>query len=133
MKFRYCATFLFSVLIFNLPDAYADELSEGRDQFLYQCVACHAFTCNKDGPRLGGLFGRKAGKVEDYDGYSDGLKESEIVWTEKMIDDFLKDPVKIFPNSVMADNGKIEDAAQRQKLIAFLKTEDPTVNLCPQE
>jgi len=33
----------------------------------------------------------------------------------------------------MADNGKIEDAAQRQKLIAFLKTEDPTVNLCPQE
>jgi hypothetical protein len=33
----------------------------------------------------------------------------------------------------MAVQGKIEDAAQRQKLIAFLKMEDPTVNLCPQE
>jgi hypothetical protein len=31
----------------------------------------------------------------------------------------------------MAVQGKIEDAAQRRKLIAFLETEDPTVNLCP--
>jgi len=32
----------------------------------------------------------------------------------------------------MAKSGKIDDALQRQEVIAFLKTEDPTINLCPQ-
>jgi hypothetical protein len=33
----------------------------------------------------------------------------------------------------MAYDGKIEDPAERRQIIAFLATEDPTVNLCPQE
>ena len=32
-----------------------------------------------------------------------------------------------------ADYGKIEDATQRKMIIAYLKTEDPSVNLCPEE
>jgi len=32
----------------------------------------------------------------------------------------------------MALNGKVGDAVHRRKIIAFLKTEDPTVNICPQ-
>jgi len=32
----------------------------------------------------------------------------------------------------MAQTGKIDDAVQRQEVIAFLKTEDPSINLCPQ-
>ncbi|MEE8443967.1 MAG: hypothetical protein V3S44_01370, partial [Alphaproteobacteria bacterium] len=58
-------------------------------------------------------------------------RNSEIVWTEETLDNFFSDPARIFPKSVMAIQGKIADAAQRQKLIVFLKTEDPTVNLCP--
>ena len=133
MRFRSCATFLFSLIFFSLPEVYVADASEGRDFFIKRCLGCHAFSCNKQGPRLGGLFGLKVATVEDYKFYSQGLKNSEIVWTDKTLDNFFKDPGKIFPKSVMAVQGKIEDPAQRQKLISFLKTEDPTVNLCPQE
>ncbi len=133
MRFRSCATFLLSLIFFSMPDVYAADAIEGRDFFIKRCLGCHAFSCNKEGPSLGGLFGRKVATVKNYKFYSKGLKNSEIVWTEKTLDNFFRDPVKIFPESVMAIRGKIEDAAQRHKLIVFLKTEDPTVNLCPQK
>jgi len=100
-----------------------------------KCIGCHAFACNRDGhesyaPKLGGLFGRKAGGVEDYTGYSDGYKNSKIIWTDETLDEFFKDPGNIDPESIMADkgNGKIDTAEHRQQIIAYLKTEDPTVN-----
>ena len=133
MRVRSCATFLFSIVFFGLPEAHAADAIEGRDFFIKRCLGCHAFSCNKEGPSLGGLFGRNVATAKDYKFYSQGLKNSEIVWTDKTLDHFFEDPAKIFPESVMAVQGKIEDAAQRQKLIAFLKTEDPTVNLCPQQ
>ena len=132
MRFPYSVTFLFSFLLFSLPEAYADDASDGRNLFITRCLGCHAFACNKQGPRLAGLFGRKVGSIEDYGSYSQGLKDADFVWTGKSLDTFFKDPAKIFPKSVMALNGKIEDAAQRRNIIAFLKTEDPTVNICPQ-
>ena len=133
MRFRSCVTPFFSLLLFSLPEASAQDVSKGRDFFIVQCLGCHAFTCNKEGPKLGGLFGRKAGGVEDYGYYSQSIKDSGLVWTDTSLDAFLEDPGKFAPASAMVENGKIEDAEQRQQLIAFLKTEDPTVNLCPQE
>ena len=115
-----------------LPEAYADDASEGRNLFIKRCLGCHAFACNKQGPRLGGLFGRTVGTIDDYEFYSQELKDADFVWADKSLDTFFTDPGKIFPKSVMALNGKIEDPAQRRKIIAFLKTEDPTINICPQ-
>ncbi len=132
MRFRACATFLFSLIFIGPPGVYAADAIDGREFFIKRCLGCHAFSCNKEGPRLGGLFGRKVATVGDYKFYSRGLRNSEIVWTEETLDNFFSDPARIFPKSVMAIQGKIADAAQRQKLIVFLKTEDPTVNLCPQ-
>jgi cytochrome c2 len=60
------------------------------------------------------------------------LKNSEIIWTDKTLDEFFKDPGKIDPKSLMIENGTIKNAEQRKQIIAYLKTEDPTVNLfCP--
>ncbi len=132
MRFRSCVTAAFSLLLFSLPEANAQDVIKGGDFFIVRCLGCHAFTCNKEGPRLGGLFGRKAAVVEDYGYYSQDLRNSGIVWTEISLDAWFEDPAKFAPTSVMVNNGKIEDAEQRQQLIAFLKTEDPTVNLCPQ-
>ena len=96
------------------------------------CIGCHAFACNKEGPSLGGLFGRKAGSAKGYETYySDKLKNYDVVWDENTLDVWFTDPGKIV-TSVMAKSGKIDDAVQRQEVIAFLKTEDPTINLCPQ-
>ena len=132
MRILPVVTFAFGSLLLYLPGAYADDVSEGRDLFIRQCLGCHAFACNKQGPRLGGLFGRNAGGVEDYGYYSEGLKNNEFVWTEETLDQWLKDPGKIAPQSVMVTNGKVEDPTLRRKLISFLKTEDPTINICPQ-
>ena len=132
MRILPVVAFAFGSLLLCVPKLYADDASEGRDLFLRQCLGCHAFACNKECPRLGGLFGRKAGTVEDYGYYSEGLKNSEIVWTEETLDEWFKDPGKFAPQSVMINNGKVEDPALRRKLITFLKTEDPTVNICPQ-
>ena len=125
-------TFAFVSLLVYLQGTYADDAREGRDFFIRKCLGCHAFACNKQGPRLGGLFGRKAGSVEGYGYYSEGLKNSEIVWTEETLDEWFKDPGTIAPQSVMIDNGKVEDPTLRRKLLSFLRTEDPTINICPQ-
>ena len=132
MRILPVVTFAFISLVVCLPGAYADAVSEGRDLFIRQCLGCHAFACNKQGPRLGGLFGRNAGSVEDYGYYSEGLKNTEIIWTEETLDEWFEDPGKIAPQSVMVTNGKVEDPTLRRKLISFLKTEDPTINICPQ-
>ena len=133
MRISSRAAFLFSYLLISLPAAYADDASEGRNIFITRCLGCHAFACNKQGPRLAGLFGRMVGTIEDYGFYSQELEDADFVWTEKSLDIFFEDPAKIFPKSVMALNGKIEDSAQRKNIIAFLKTEDPTVNICPRK
>jgi cytochrome c len=133
MTFRSSAAFLLSLIFMSSPAAYADDVADGRNFFIKRCLGCHAFLCNKEGPRLGGLFGRKVATADGYKFHSQGLKNSDIVWGAETLDTFFTDPAKLFPKSVMAINGKIEDAVQRRKLIAFLKTEDPTVNICPQE
>ena len=132
MRLLPVVTFTFVSLLVNLPKTYADDASEGRDFFIRTCLGCHAFACNKQGPRLGGLIGRKAGSVEDYGYYSEGLKNSEIIWTEETLNEWFKNPGAIAPQSVMINNGKVEDPALRRKLISFLMTEDPTINICPQ-
>ena len=137
MKTGIFIMFLLPFHLIILVEANADDVSKGRDYFLNQCIACHAFSCNRktdyaNSPKLGGLFGRKAGGVEDFPDYSQGFKNSEIIWNDKTLDEFFKDPGKIDPNSIMVENGKIDNAEVRKQIIAFLKTEDPTINLfCP--
>ena len=106
MRIRSRAAFLLSSIFFSLPAVHAADASEGRDLFIKQCLGCHAFSCNKEGPSLGGLFGRKVATVEDYKFYSQELKNSAIVWTDKTLDNFFSDPGKLFPESVMAVEGK---------------------------
>ena len=137
MRYSSLGLLLLSLFMNSSTETRASDVSEGRDLFLRDCVACHAFACNKEtyysGPKLGGLFGRRAAGVEDYDNYSDELKNSGIVWTDETLSEYLEDPGRIAPDNRMAYDGKIADAEKRRQMIAYLKTEDPTVNLCPQE
>jgi len=132
MRLKLSNAFLISILLFSLPEVYAVDVSKGRDYFIGHCIGCHAFTCNKVGPSLGGLFGRKAGSAEGYEKYySDELKNYDVIWDENTLNEWFTEPGRIV-TSVMAQTGKIDDPVQRQEVIAFLKTEDPTINLCPQ-
>ena len=56
---------------------------------------------NKTGPSLAGLFGRKAGTVEDFN-YSDANKNSGIVWDEASLRKYLPNPQALVPRTKMA-------------------------------
>ena len=77
--------YCFALLLFGLPEGWADDASKGKDIFVTNCIACHAFSCNKEGPSLGGLFGRKAGSADGYKLYSEGLKNYGVVWDENTL------------------------------------------------
>ena len=106
------------------------DLDDARNYFIASCIGCHAFACNKSGPALGSLFGRKAGSTEGFDGHTEELKNYDVIWTEETLNTFLKDPGAIIKFGEMARLGKIEDKELRYQMIQYLKTEDPSINLC---
>jgi len=111
-----------------LSAATPEELE--RDVFRAKCIGCHAIACNRNGPKLGGVMGRNAGAVADFRGYTEALKKSGLVWTDKTLDDFLKDPNRLVPGTQMASAGRLESAKQRKMLIRFIKRADTSLDLC---
>lgn len=116
------AAALTAALVLATGSAFA-EGNEARGERLFnqQCKACHTLDKgghNLVGPNLHGLFGRKAGSA-DYQ-YSDSMKNSGIVWDEKTLDDYLKDPRAKVPDTKMTYIGLRQDQ-QRQDMIVFLK------------
>ena len=102
-----------------------------EDQFRARCVGCHAMACNRIGPKLKDVIGRTAGSVADYTGYTDALKKSGLVWSEKTLDRFLQDPGALVPGTSMATaGGKIASAKERRMLIDFIKRADTSLDLC---
>jgi cytochrome c len=100
--------------------AEGDE-ARGERLFNQQCKACHTLDQgghNLVGPNLHGLFGRKAGSA-DYQ-YSDAMKKSGIVWDEKALTDYLKDPKGKVPGTKMTYIG-LRQEQQQQDMTAFLK------------
>ena len=73
---------------------------------------------------LDGIIGRPAGSVSDFDGYSDAMKNSGIVWDEDKLDAYLKDPKSVVSGNSMAGFGKIENEQERRDLIEFLVEPD---------
>jgi cytochrome c len=72
-----------------------------------------------DGPTLKGVFGRKAGSLEDYR-YSAAMARSNIVWDRTTMDRFIADPQAYIKGNRMAFSG-ISDASERDDLIAYLE------------
>ena len=85
-----------------------------------QCAACHSLGDPGDfeGPLLKGVFGRKAGSLEDYR-YSAAMKRSGVTWDAASLDAYITDPQAFIPGNRMAFAG-IADKAQRDDLIAYL-------------
>lgn len=100
----------------------AGDPSKGAQVFR-NCLACHSAEpgVNMTGPSLTGIFGRKAGSLESFHRYSDALKASGIVWDEKSLDAWIRNPAALVPDNEMRFPG-IPDATARANLIAFLHT-----------
>jgi cytochrome c len=88
-----------------------------------QCASCHQVGVNAHGgfgPQLNGVFGRRAGSTPDF-AYSDAMKASGIVWDERSLAAFVRDPGKLVPGTKMRFWG-IGDENQIAALLAYLRS-----------
>jgi cytochrome c oxidase assembly protein subunit 11 len=102
-----------------LPDALPDA-AHGQQLFAERCSACHDLDANKLGPKLGGVFGRKAGSAAGYS-YSAALKNADLVWSANTLDHWLADPRVFVPGAKMPV--RVLDAPSRKDLVAYLQKE----------
>lgn len=73
---------------------------------------------DKEGPRLRGVYGRKARAVPSFK-YSAALQSSRITWDEAWLDKWLTDP-----DSLIADNNmafRVVKPDERADIIHFLQ------------
>jgi cytochrome c len=107
------------IFFMALPGTGQAQNSEhGKDLFERRCSGCHALDRDKEGPRLGGVYGRKSGTVASFQ-YSNALKTAHITWDAASLDKWLADPEKLVPDSDMAF--QLVRAEERADIIAYLK------------
>jgi len=90
----------------------------GNAIFEKRCTGCHALEVDREGPRLAGVYGRRAGSVSGFT-YSAGLKKSGVTWDEATLEKWLSDPDRMVPDNNMSFS--VPKAAERQDVIAYLK------------
>jgi cytochrome c len=95
------------------------DAKRGQEVFEKRCAGCHSLDEDKEGPRLRGIFGKKAGSVSTFK-YSDALKASNVTWDAPSLDQWMADPEKIVPNSDMFF--RVPQARERTDVIAYLQT-----------
>ena len=115
-----------SLTVFALLAASGAAIAAGdvqRGARVFQaCAACHSLEPDRSltGPSLSSLWGRKAGTLASFLRYSSALKNSGIVWDDKTLDTWVRDPKALVPDNFMLFGGIKEERA-RADLAAFLK------------
>jgi len=102
--------------------AQSGDATRGERLFNQQCKACHTVEKggrNGIGPNLFGMFGQKAGAVDGFS-FSEAMQKSGIVWDDKTMAEYLKDPKGRVPDGKMVYAG-LKQQAQLDDMIAYLK------------
>jgi cytochrome c len=99
--------------------ATGTEPVSGKDLFGRRCSGCHATDASKEGPRLRGVVGRKAGSVAGFQ-YSDALRNSGITWTEDQLIKWLENPEALVKDNDM--EFRVVNADERAALVTYLKS-----------
>jgi cytochrome c len=90
----------------------------GKVVFEKRCTGCHAMEVDREGPRLAGVYGRKAGSVAGFT-YSKGLKGLGETWNDATLEKWLSDPDLMVPDNNMSIS--VPKAEERRDLVAYLK------------
>ncbi|MDB5805803.1 MAG: cytochrome [Betaproteobacteria bacterium] len=100
--------------------AQAADAAHGQKIFA-ECAACHsaAKAPSGVGPSLYGVFGRKAGTLDDFR-FSPAMKRANIVWSRETLESYIADPQKAIPANRMPFGG-IPDAQNRADLLDYME------------
>jgi cytochrome c len=117
------STSLLVIAVLHMSPSYAaGDVAAGKALFTY-CANCHQVGPSARagfGPQLNGIIGRTAGTSKDYK-YSDAMRNSKIVWSEKNLRVFLKDTNDVVPGNKMRFFG-ISNDKEIDNLLAYLNT-----------
>ena len=89
---------LAAVILFPRVSRAEADAGHGKELFEKRCTGCHSLDQDKEGPRLRGVYGRKAGKVPGFT-YSAPLQSLAITWDDASLDKWLTNT-----DSLIADN-----------------------------
>ena len=101
------------------------DAARGEDLFKKQCSACHQIgdgAKNRVGPRLNGLFGRRAGALEDFS-YSKSMARmgaDGLTWTLETLDAYVHNPKALISGTRMNYRG-MADPEARRALLAYIR------------
>jgi len=119
---RMYAGSVIAMLVLAGPVAQADGDPVMGKRLFAQCGSCHTTQADgsgRIGPSLHGLFGRKAGALDGF-AFSAAMQKSGIVWDERSLDEYIKEPASRVPGTKMVFLGVQKDQA-RADIIAYLK------------
>lgn len=94
------------------------DAAKGKAVFEKRCSLCHSLDRNREGPKLGGVYGRISGTAEDFP-YSAALKQAHIEWNDQSLERWLADPDVLVPGNDMSVF--VAKPEERRHLIAYLK------------
>lgn len=103
-----------------LPPEDAERFRRGR-QVATPCWTCHdlAGTVKKVGPSLLGVYGRRSGTGPDANA-SAALLAASIVWDDRSLAAFLRNPSGFVPGNAMVSPG-VQDPAALADLLFYLR------------
>jgi cytochrome c len=96
----------------------AADAAHGKVVF-QTCAACHSDKPDAIGPSLKGVYGRKAGSLEDFR-YSAAMQRSGLTWDDANLHAYIKDPQAKVKGNRMPFGGLSSDA-DIDDVIAYLK------------
>jgi cytochrome c len=113
-----------ALMLATAPAIGQDKANTDAGQLLFNnaCRTCHTLRDgdNRLGPNLHRIIGRKAGSLAGY-GYSDAMKNADLVWDKATLDRFIANPDQVVPGNNMKPYGGHASADERATIIAFLE------------
>ncbi|TYB81441.1 c-type cytochrome [Maritimibacter fusiformis] len=100
--------------------------AEAGAKVFRKCFSCHMVgpdAFNRVGPHLNGIFGRRAGSLEGFKRYSDGLKRmgaDGLFWDFDALGAYIENP-KAFASDTRMNFDGLDDPQERADVLAYLR------------